>query len=100
MAARRELIGAGTVGSMQPGETVWDTKIPGFYARRQRVGVTYGLKTRLGGRIRWIVLGRDGKVTAAKARILAKDALAKRQLGGDPLEVWQSRLSPISLSAG
>jgi integrase len=86
MAARREVIGAGTAASMQPGAIVWDTKIAGFHARRQRVGVTYGLKIRLGGRIRWIVLGRDGSITAATARKLAKDALAKRQLGGDPLE--------------
>jgi hypothetical protein len=82
MAARREVIGARTAASMQPGETVWDTKIAGFHARRQRVGVTYGLKTRWVG----IVLGRDGSITAATARKLAKDALAKRQLGGDPLE--------------
>jgi integrase len=94
MAARRELIGAGTAASIKPGEIVWDTKIPGFCARRQRVCVSYSLKTRLAGRIRWIPLGRDGAVTAATARKNAKDALAKRQLGGDPLEGRMARAKP------
>jgi len=71
---------------------VWDSKLPGFGLRVQPSGVmSYVVKYRAGsGRkapTRRITLGRVGKITPDKARILAKGKLGDVARGLDPAAV-------------
>ena len=50
-----------SVDHMRPGETIRDTDLVGFGARRQKgAAVTYFLQRRIGARIRWVTIGRHG----------------------------------------
>lgn len=49
-----------TVDALKPGEIVWDSEVKGFGIRCQRVAKVYVLKTRVGGRQRWLSIGRHG----------------------------------------
>ena len=58
-----------TVDALKPGELVWDAEVKGFGVRCQRAAKVYVLKTRVGGRQRWITIGRHGSPwTPEKAR--------------------------------
>lgn len=53
------------INTLPPNTTVWDTDLKGFCARRQRSSViTYLLKTRVLGRVRWFSIGRHGYAAA------------------------------------
>jgi integrase len=68
-----------------PINDVWDTELPGFHIRPGKRGLTFRLyyRTKTGIR-RMLTLGTYGKLTAAQARKLAKEALATVTQGGDP----------------
>lgn len=75
------------VDSLKPGQLVWDTDVKGFGVRCQRAAKVYVLKTRLGGRQRWITIGRHGSPwTAEKARQDAQRLLGERAAGLDPAQ--------------
>ncbi|MFZ0126648.1 MAG: Arm DNA-binding domain-containing protein [Xanthobacteraceae bacterium] len=49
------------VDQVRPGQLLWDTQIKGFGVRcRQSGSKHYFLKTRAGGRQRWLTIGRHG----------------------------------------
>jgi len=83
----RKAIGIREVKALQPGEIIWDKKVPAFGARRQRgPGVAYVLFYRTGdGRQRWHTIGRHGAPwTPDTARDEARRLLAKVAEGNDP----------------
>ena len=61
----RKTIGLREVRTLKLGETIWDAKIPGFNARRQKGPVvTYAVFYRTKeGRQRWHTIGRHGAWT-------------------------------------
>src|ERR1700722_4464873 len=80
-------IGLTEVRRLGPGETVWDSAVPSFGARRQQgPGVAYVLKFRTAeGRQRWHTIGRHGAPwTPDTAREEAKRLLGDVAKGGDP----------------
>jgi integrase len=79
------------VEGLQGGEWIWDGGLKGFGARRQRDGVFYYLRYRLGGAQRMKSIGRHGSPwTPDTARRQATTALGKVAAGVDPFaEVLQ-----------
>jgi len=80
-------IGLKEIRAMAPGETIWDSAVPSFGARRQKgPAVTYVLKFRTAeGRQRWHTIGRHGAPwTPDTAREEAKRLLGDVVKGGDP----------------
>jgi integrase len=73
------------VEGMQPGETIWDSKLPGFGARRQLNAISYVLKFRLHGMQRFVTLGRHGVITPDEARRKARRMLGQAADGNDPI---------------
>ena len=83
----RKAIGLREVRALNPGETIWDMKVPAFGARRQKgKAVAYVLFYRTKeGRQRWHTIGRHGAPwTPDTARDEAKRILGKVASGGDP----------------
>lgn len=78
---RPKRISLTVVNGLPPNTTVWDADLKGFCARRQRSQtVSYLLKMRVGGRVRWFTIGRHGQPhTPETARKRA------RQILGDPM---------------
>lgn len=68
------------------GNILWDTEIKGFGVRCRRSGAKhYILKTRVGGRQRWLTIGRHGSPwTPDKARVEARRLLGLKAAGYDP----------------
>ena len=61
----RRKITLSVVASIPPNTTIWDTDLKGFCIRRQKSpAVTYMLKTRVQGVIRWYSIGRHGQATS------------------------------------
>ena len=57
----RKKISLSVVAKIAPNTTVWDTDLKGFCCRRQSSrSITYLLKTRVEGRIRWLRIGTHG----------------------------------------
>src|ERR1700722_6802541 len=80
-------IGLTEVRRLGPGETVWDSAVPSFGARRQKgKAVAYVLKYRTQeGRQRWHTIGRHGAPwTPDTAREKAKELLGQIGKGADP----------------
>lgn len=49
------------IDAAKPGEVIWDSDVRGFCVRcRQSGNKTYAVKTRVGGRQRWLTVGRHG----------------------------------------
>jgi integrase len=87
LVANREaerMITIRNVEGLAPGQVIWDSKLPGFGARRQREAVAYVLKYRVNGRQRFITLGRHGALTPDQARRKAKAFLGSVASGTDP----------------
>lgn len=64
----RRLTGS-IVEAMRPRDIAWDSEVKGFGVRCQRVSKVYFLKTRVGGRQRWITIGKHGpELPPEKAR--------------------------------
>jgi len=86
----RKLIGLREVRALGPGQTVWDTAVTGFFARRQKSeAVSYGVFYRTAeGRERWPTIGRHGAPwTPETARREARRILGEVVKGTDPAAV-------------
>jgi len=82
--AAQPRIGLRQVRSLRPGQTLWDSSLPGFGARRQNgSAVAYILKYRTAeGRQRWFTIGRHGapwspEMARAEAKRLLGDVARK-----------------------
>jgi integrase len=87
-----------TIRSIQglcPGEAIWDSKLPGFGARRQLKAVSYILKYRVAGRQRFVTLGKHGAITPEQARRKAQRLLGEVASGADPITPKGERLGAI-----
>jgi integrase len=81
------IIGHKYIRELKPGWTLWDSRVPGFCARRRKSpSVIYALKYRTsGGRQRWQTIGRHGAPwTPDTARDEARRILAEVAKGSDP----------------
>lgn len=85
MTTFKRLITTRSVEALEGGQTLWDTKIPGFGVRCRTHGKSYFLKTRVHGQQRWLTIGRHGAPwTVEKARNQAKVLLGEIASGNDP----------------
>jgi integrase len=85
--AARPRIGLRQVRALQPGQTLWDSSLPGFGARRQRgAAIAYVLKYRTAeGRQRWFTIGQHGAPwTPESARRQARQLLGDVARKVDP----------------
>ena len=92
--AERKRIGLVDVRGLVPGETVWDSAVAGFAARRQKGdAVAYILKSRTAeGRQRWHTIGRHGAPwTPDTARKEAQRLLGEVAKGADPAAEKQAK---------
>jgi len=83
----KKRIGLREVRALKPGETIWDTAVVGFHARRQQgMAVTYSVFYRTKeGRQRWQKIGRHGAPwTPENARVEAVKILGLVADGADP----------------
>ena len=83
----RKAIGIKDVQALAPGETIWDAKVTGFGARRQKSrAVAYVVFYRTGdGKQRWHTIGRHGAPWAPEtAHKEAKRLLGEVASGNDP----------------
>lgn len=79
---QRAKLGVAVVNAMPSNTTLWDTSVTGLCARRQRSDtISYVLKLRVNGRIRWHTIGHHGQPwTPDTARKRARDILANPAL--------------------
>ncbi len=87
MAVSSTRIGLREIRALMPGETVWDSAVGGFHARRQKSEtVSYLVVYRTAeGRQRWQTIGRHGSPwTPDAAREAAKRILGQVADGADP----------------
>jgi hypothetical protein len=92
--AERKRVGLRDVRALKLGETVWDSAVAGFGARRQTGdAVAYVLKSRTAeGRQRWYTIGRHGAPwTPDTAREEARRLLGEVAKGRDPAAEKQSQ---------
>lgn len=84
-----------TVECLSPGQSLFDTELHGFVARRLRSGrISYGLKYShpKSGRQRWLGLGLHGAVTPEQARRRAQIERGRIADGIDPQEEREAAL--------
>ena len=75
------------IEKLPPGKAIWDDKVIGFGARRQKKCVSYIVKTRVNGRQKLITIGKHGAPwTPETARKEALKILADTARGIDPNE--------------
>jgi integrase len=89
---KRETIGLEAIKKIEAGKTVWDAKVRGFGARRQKgPDIAYVLFYRTkDGRQRWHTIGRHGAPwTPETARKKAQQLLGEVAEGRDPAEAKQ-----------
>lgn len=73
------------VDGLKPGDLRWDADVKGFGVRCQRQAKVYVVKKRVGGRQRWITIGRHGSPwTPDTARKEAQRLLGTIAAGKDP----------------
>lgn len=84
MPSKREKITRRSVAALKLGETLTDTLIPGFSARRPRKHVLYALKMRNAGRQRHVAIGSEVDLTPDQARAEAEKLRAAKRQGLDP----------------
>lgn len=87
MIATRSKIGVKEVRSLTENSVLWDSRVPGFCARRRNSpAIVYGLKYRTeGGRQRWHTIGRHGAPWSPDtARDEARRILSDVAKGKDP----------------
>src|SRR4029077_11793495 len=75
------------VAAREPGQTLWDSSLPGFGARRQQgEAIAYVLKYRTAeGRQRWVTIRQHGDAwTPDSARRQARQLLGDVARKGDP----------------
>lgn len=82
---KRATLGIREVEALQPGQTVWDGRVTGFGARRQRDAISYFLMYRAGGRLRRVTIGRHRAPWLPEtARREALRILGEVAIGEDP----------------
>src|SRR4051812_44361191 len=87
------------VESLPPGDTIWDTEVRGFGARRRRREITFVLKSRLKGQQRFLTIGRFGAPwTVDLARNEAQRVRAEMSSGRDPAQARRSAKAAATLS--
>jgi integrase len=94
-------IGLREIRALGPGETIWDSAVPSFGARRQKgPAIAYVLKYRTQqGRQRWHTIGRHGVPwTPDKAREEAKRLLGEIVKGGDPSAAKSATRKALTVS--
>ncbi|MFN8925457.1 MAG: Arm DNA-binding domain-containing protein, partial [Rhodospirillales bacterium] len=93
---RRLRIGVRDLRQLGPGQTIWDTAVIGFGARRQRsAAISFVVHYRTQqGRRRLLTIGRFGSpLTPEAARDEARRVLGIVVTGGDPLGEREARRS-------
>jgi integrase len=98
----RTTIGLVTVRKLKPGEKIWDSKVRGFHARRQKGDtVRYVLFYRTAdGRSRWYTIGEHGSPwTPDTARDEAKRLLGAVVDGSDPAADKHSKRTAETVGA-
>jgi integrase len=99
--SKRVRIGLREVRALTSGETIWDTAVAGFGARRQSgQAVAYILKYRIldGKRQRWYTIGKHGSPwTPDTARAEARRLLGEVAKGNDPAAAKQARRAAITV---
>lgn len=82
----RKKLGLAVINALPTNTTIWDTDLKGFCARRQKSdAITYLLKMRVNGKIRWFTIGRHGQPwTPDTARKQALQILANPTIGDKP----------------
>jgi integrase len=91
---KKKKIGLREIRALETEQTIWDSSVPGFGARRQKgPGVAYILFYRTNeGRQRWHTIGRHGAPwTPETARAEAKTLLGKVVQGADPAADKQAK---------
>ena len=99
--AERKRIGLREVRALKPGETVWDSAVAGFGARRQTGdAVAYVLKCRTAaGRQRWLTIGRHGAPwTPDAARDEARRLLGEMVKGTDPAAEKHDKRKAVTMA--
>jgi integrase len=82
---KRGSLGIREVEALQPGQTVWDGRVTGFGARRQRDAISYFLMYRAEGRLRRVTIGRHRAPWLPEtARREALRLLGEVAIGKDP----------------
>ena len=84
------------IQSLKPNQTIRDTEIKGFGARKRNDTASYFLQTRINGRLRWITIGRHGSPwTPTTAKQEALKLLTDVARGIDPtLERYKQKTIP------
>ena len=93
-STRKTLIGMKEIRKLGEGSILWDTRVPGFCARRrQSPSIVYAVKYRTGeGRQRWHTIGRHGAPwTPETARDEARLILTEVVRGNDPAGTKQAK---------
>ncbi len=81
----RATLGIREVEALQPGQTVWDGRVAGFGARRQRDAISYFVFYRAAGRLRRVTIGRHRSPWLPEtARREALRLLGEVAIGKDP----------------
>jgi integrase len=94
----RDKISKRSVDALKAGDSLADTEIKGFVARRLPSGVlTYGLRYRADGKQRWFALGLHGRITPDEARDLAKQRAGEVAAGGDPAGMAEQAIKRVTL---
>jgi len=89
----RKRIGLREIKQLEPGQSVWDTVVPGFHARRRTTeAIFFCLHYRLEGRQRWLTIGQFGAPwTPDSARREAQRLLGTIVEGADPVAIKRSK---------
>src|SRR5262245_48644081 len=99
MPSFRKRLTKAVIDDLEPGMTVWDTKLAGLGVRCQRRDKMFVFKTRIGGRQRWFTIGKFGQpwtVETAKERLkVIQGDIAK---GDDVAAVRDQRLQNPTLA--
>ncbi len=72
-----------TVDGLKPGNTLWDSQLPGFCVRALKHTKSYGMKTVVNGKQKWVTIGQHGPFTPDQARTKALELLSKAKRGED-----------------
>lgn len=76
-----------SVEALEPGQTLFDTDVRGFGARRQTGAITYFVKTTVKGQQQWLTIGQHGSpFTPDSARTEALKLLGHIAQGSDPAQ--------------
>lgn len=87
MATTKAKITITAIQRLMPDDTMFDTEVQGFGARRQKGPVSYFVKTRIKGRQKWITIGKHGSPwTPDTARKEARRILTEADDGVDRTE--------------